>query len=82
MKSHDASSYKKTTFYLKPEGTLRVRNQLGTGREKGQQNKKMDNIINFFNSTIKVRGAVVKKMLGFYQVKPNIFGGIEDRISS
>ena len=42
----------------------------------------MDRIIPFYNNTIKARGVVVKIMLGFYQVKPNIIEGIEDRISS
>jgi hypothetical protein len=37
-------------------------------------------ILIFLNNTIKARRAVVKKMLGFYQVKPNIFRGIEGRI--
>jgi hypothetical protein len=37
MKSHDASSYKKTTFYLKPEGTFRIRNKLrNRSREIGR----------------------------------------------
>ncbi|MBW1855491.1 MAG: hypothetical protein JRJ00_12565 [Deltaproteobacteria bacterium] len=42
----------------------------------------MDNIVLFYNDTIKVQGAVVKKMLGYYQVKPNIIEGIEGKISS
>jgi len=42
----------------------------------------MDNVTHFYNNTIKARGAVVKKMLGFYQVKPNIIEGIAGRISS
>ena len=37
--------------------------------------------LNNMNST-DYRRAVVKKMLGFYQVKPNISDVIEDRISS
>lgn len=42
----------------------------------------MDNIVPFYDINIKVRGAVVKKMLGLYQAKPNIIEGIEGRISS
>jgi len=38
-------------------------------------------MISFYNNTMKARRAVVKKMLGFYQVKPNIIEGIEGKIS-